>query len=255
MSETTRSFQVIVYCSREASSWVFADIIEKASQDSKIFICHRPTDYEFRLSTLTPELIIFDLDAEGEKSLSAYLEELVNRPETSRPQIVVVSESEAPQNAAYEEWIARGLMSVMKRSETAENKVRILLPMLERLSRFKAHKISERHLKSGEVLIREGEMSHTVYYLKSGKLRAVLKHQKLEEEILGEITPGEFVGEIAAFQQVQRTATVIAIEPSLLIEFDGDRFKDFVLTKPTWGNRLFSSLTKRLQLMNKKNTG
>ncbi|MBX9766742.1 MAG: cyclic nucleotide-binding domain-containing protein [Bdellovibrionales bacterium] len=252
MSETTRAFQVLIFCSQESSSKLFSSIIEKASQESKIFICNRATDYEFRLSTLTPELIIYDLDAEGEKSLNAYIEELVKRSENTRPQIVIVNETGDPKHADHEEWVARGLMTMMRRSDTSENKVRTLVPILERLSRFKAHKISELHLKSGETLIREGEMSHTVYFLKSGKLRAVLKYKKEDEEILGDIEPGEFVGEIAAFQQVERTATVIALEQSLVIEFDGDRFKDFVLTKPTWGNRLFTSLTKRLQIMNKK---
>ena len=250
MSEN-RSFQVLVYSSLEASSQVFSQIIEKASEESKIFICNRATDYEFRLSTLNPELIIYDLEGEAEKSLLPYLQEIVRRPESNRPHMVVTTSDERPKDIP-DEWVARGMITAVKRSDTPEAKVRVLVPILERLSRFKAHKIAEVELKVGDVLIRQGELSHTVYFLKTGKLQAVSGYKTPKEEILGEIEPGEFVGEIAAFQQVVRTATVVALEPSCVIEFDGDRFKDFVLTKPTWGNRLFTSLTKRLQIMNKK---
>jgi NTE family protein len=68
-------------------------------------------------------------------------------------------------------------------------------------------------LPSGGVLFHQGEHSDDVYFVLSGRLRA-LAEANGESKILGEIGRGETVGELALFTGEPRSASIVALRDS-----------------------------------------
>jgi|GEM_PF-3352875 len=74
-----------------------------------------------------------------------------------------------------------------------------------------AQKFQFRDFRSGDVIIREGEISDSMYAIKAGTVR-VTSTRANELLNLAELGPGEIFGEIAALKGIARTATVHALE-------------------------------------------
>ena len=104
-------------------------------------------------------------------------------------------------------------------------------------------------LSPGDVLIKEGENSRSVYLVKSGQLQAV--HKKEDRvTVLGQILEGEFVGEMAYINGEPRSADVVALSDCELIEFGVDRLDSLLFKKPSWSKALMKTLSKRLRRAN-----
>jgi len=73
------------------------------------------------------------------------------------------------------------------------------------------------HLPGGRELMTEGDMPLGVYVLDRGRLRATRTQPDGSTRILGDIIPGEVVGELSILMQRRRTATVRALRDSRLI--------------------------------------
>ncbi len=102
----------------------------------------------------------------------------------------------------------------------------------------------------GEWLMRQGDPADALYFLVRGRLQVWMlpdnDQQDLEPTLLGEITPGESVGEIGLLTGSPRTASVRAIRDSLLMQLDRDAFGAFAESHPTLVLRLAGSIAKRL---------
>ena len=73
------------------------------------------------------------------------------------------------------------------------------------------------HLPGGRQLMAEGDLPLGVYVLDRGRLRATRIQADGSTRILGDILPGEVVGEMSILMQRRRTATVRALRDSRLI--------------------------------------
>lgn len=76
-----------------------------------------------------------------------------------------------------------------------------------------------RQVSSGEVLFRQGDAGDSMVILVSGRLQMTAVSQMGETIVLGEIEPGESVGEFAVLTNEPRSATIRAIRDSNVIEF------------------------------------
>ena len=104
------------------------------------------------------------------------------------------------------------------------------------------------HLDRGGFLFLEGEVGDAAYLLVSGELSVVTRrHEDDELQLLGEITTGELVGEIALLSESVRTATVVARRSSWLLRFDRDNFTRLVLQRPESLTSLVNVLVKRIR--------
>jgi CRP-like cAMP-binding protein len=79
---------------------------------------------------------------------------------------------------------------------------------------------ASRRLVPGQVLIRAGDSGNDVFVVTAGRL-AVSRHEDGEEVHVGDVLPGECVGEMALLRDAPRTATVTAIEDSSVLEVPG----------------------------------
>ncbi len=108
-----------------------------------------------------------------------------------------------------------------------------------------------RYLAPNEILFREGDVADSAFLLKKGNLRAV-RREKEEAIALGEILPGEFVGEMAHITGGTRSADIEATENSELIEIPLGTLDILLFSKPAWSRALMKTLAQRLKAANIK---
>lgn len=106
-------------------------------------------------------------------------------------------------------------------------------------------------LKKGDVLIREGSESDSMYLLQEGSL-AVFKRKGAKDALLGHIHTGELVGEMSFLDQEPRSATVIAATDATLVEIPHQKFVELFQSQPTWFQSLIKTLLNRLRATNAK---
>ena len=106
-------------------------------------------------------------------------------------------------------------------------------------------------LKPDEFLIREGEESANMYYIKSGTL-AVYKLKGSAEKQIGTLYAGELVGEMSFLDHEPRSASVRAIQESELVVVPVDKFQKYLDEQPVWFKALIETLLDRLRRANSR---
>lgn len=104
-------------------------------------------------------------------------------------------------------------------------------------------------LAQNEILLREGENSHNMYWVQNGQL-VVTKKRGSEDVILGYIHSGELVGEISFLDSQPRSATVKAVTEVELIQIPQETFDSIFHTQPKWLEVLVKTLAERLRKAN-----
>lgn len=105
-------------------------------------------------------------------------------------------------------------------------------------------------IKAGEILLTEGTLQPHIFILKSGKM-TVAKSKGRDVKIVGEIGPGEFIGEMAYLgTEKKHGASVVAVEDSEVVEIEGDKFLEVLAANPVWLKALLRSLVGRLEAKN-----
>lgn len=86
-------------------------------------------------------------------------------------------------------------------------------------------------VKVGSTLFEQNEEGDSLYILLSGRL-AAFHQDEGTEQLLGDITPGETLGEMAVFTGQKRTATVKALRDSLLVRLSIEKFQAVIYENP-----------------------
>lgn len=102
----------------------------------------------------------------------------------------------------------------------------------------------------GQCLMREGEIGTECYVIESGEVR-VEKGLGSEPMILGTLTQGDIVGEMALITHEPRSATVTAVEPTEVLVLTQEFFNRNLKQLPPWMSKTIVALAQRL---NKANT-
>ena len=111
--------------------------------------------------------------------------------------------------------------------------------------------VSVKHLKKGDVLVKEGESSNSMYWVQSGTLRLYKKKGQGFIE-LGVVHSGEVVGEMSFLDNQPRSAFVEALQPCDVVEIPRGKFDEFIENQPSWLKSLIQTLVKRLRTTNNK---
>ena len=90
-----------------------------------------------------------------------------------------------------------------------------------------------RFLKKGEIVFAAGEQSHTLFFIDSGKL-LVFSTEGTRVNPLGTLEKGEYLGELSFFDQQPRSAHVICLEDTNLVQISveelNQQFPQWVVT-------------------------
>ena len=93
--------------------------------------------------------------------------------------------------------------------------------------------LRSRAAEPGEVIVRRGEMGHSMYFVASGNVEIELPHGR--HHALGE---GQFFGEIAVLRNARRTATVRATTRTQLLVLDSGDLKSLMAQRPDIAARI-----------------
>jgi CRP/FNR family transcriptional regulator len=100
---------------------------------------------------------------------------------------------------------------------------------------------------TGEVVFREGDDSDTCYVVRSGMVRATREHSDGRTLTLATFGPGEVFGEMAAFDQRPRSATIDAVVDTELVAILGADMRRLLREHIEITFKLAEALVERLR--------
>lgn len=87
-------------------------------------------------------------------------------------------------------------------------------------------------LEASHRLFEQGDEADDVFFLLSGRLRALLRDERGRETVLGEVARGETVGELAMVMGERRGASVVAVRDCVLARLPRDAFERILMGRP-----------------------
>lgn len=99
--------------------------------------------------------------------------------------------------------------------------------------RLKRQGIGPRHFRAGDVILRQGDHSHTFYIIVTGRVEVVHLNPDDEEIHIAYLDEGSYFGEIGMLQERRRIATVRAVTDVEVMPFDQETFKRWMAKSPS----------------------
>ena len=98
----------------------------------------------------------------------------------------------------------------------------------------------------GDIIVRQGEMSDSMYVIQEGQVRILVKHgdQERQVRLAGE---GELIGEMAIFEHDVRSATVQAVGEVRALTIDKKNFLRRISEEPSIAFRILQSMSRRIR--------
>lgn len=100
------------------------------------------------------------------------------------------------------------------------------------------------------ILINEGEVGNSVFFVLSGRLKVYASDESGKELVLEFCGPGDVVGEMA-LDGAKRCATVVTVEPTRCGVISHDRFRARIQRDPDLAMRLITRLIRRSRMATK----
>jgi voltage-gated potassium channel len=94
----------------------------------------------------------------------------------------------------------------------------------------------------GEIIVREGDPAHSMYFIASGEVEIAFKGKKTPLRI----GIGQFFGEVAVLRRSHRSATVTAISRTNLLVLDGQDLRALMHRDPRVAERIHEVVEKRV---------
>ncbi len=100
---------------------------------------------------------------------------------------------------------------------------------------------------SGQTLFKQNDEGDSLYFVISGRLKAVIESEDGQQKVIGEIIRGETVGEMAIFTDEKRSASIIAIRDSTLVRLSKEVFKQVIQAYPLISLNVTKIIINRLK--------
>ena len=110
-----------------------------------------------------------------------------------------------------------------------------------------AESATRRSYRRGQTVCREGDLSSVVQVLLSGHVRIVHGTPDGREVVVGVRGAGDIIGELAAIDELPRSATVEALDDIDVLEIPGDRFVSLCRTRSRISWAVLLVLSSRLR--------
>jgi LmbE family N-acetylglucosaminyl deacetylase len=106
-----------------------------------------------------------------------------------------------------------------------------------------ARQLSERHVRDGEYLCRQGEPGTELYVVMDGNLEVI---QEAECDLRGLCGPGAVLGEVAILADTPRSASLRARGDVKLLAMSGSSFREMLHSHPDLTDRILEIVSRRL---------
>ena len=106
---------------------------------------------------------------------------------------------------------------------------------------------TRRDFPVGAVLMRQGDLSMSMYVILSGRVRVERTTKSGTRLMLAELGPDEVIGEMGVLDREPRTATVTALEDTETLELQGSALAIALVETPAASVGLLRLLSRRLR--------
>lgn len=99
----------------------------------------------------------------------------------------------------------------------------------------------------GEIIVEEGHPGSHICIIEKGRVEVWKNDSNGKKIVLGFLSTGQIFGEMSIIDKAPRTATITAIEPTSIINIDGDRLLDALRQSPPIITTLLKTLITNLK--------
>jgi CRP-like cAMP-binding protein len=110
-----------------------------------------------------------------------------------------------------------------------------------------ARLLRTRRFRRNEVVFHAGDPGDSLFVVASGSVKIVLASPDGEEAIIATLRPGDFFGELSVLDGAERSATAVALEPTVLDSLPRAPFLELVDTQPGLRLALLAGLAAALR--------
>lgn len=103
------------------------------------------------------------------------------------------------------------------------------------------------HFQAGETIFKQGEPGDFFFYIASGTVRVWLELENGDAQLLTELGPGEFFGELALLDEEPRTANVEAIKNCEVWKMEREEFLNLLRGNAHMAVKLLQVVGRRLR--------
>jgi CRP-like cAMP-binding protein len=105
--------------------------------------------------------------------------------------------------------------------------------------------LQERTYLKGETIFTQGDIGRALFIVFSGKIAlARVDAATQKSEVIAEVHPGEFFGEMALLEEMPRTATAYALEDTKVFMLFKIKMESLLFSRPAIGVTIASQLAK-----------
>ena len=160
----------------------------------------------------------------------------------------------------FRTWIESSSLVAEEIKALAAERTRDTGPLVPVTPHFDALKIPDNVLdtavepdeqyQTGDVIVQQGDPSDRFYVLVEGFVSVTHKDKNDKEHKVAHLTAGDYFGEIGLLEGTARIATVTAVSPVVVVSFDRDTFRRWMIHSPSSQNDISETAALR-----RKNTG
>ncbi len=135
-----------------------------------------------------------------------------------------------------------------------------LIKYLQKLDLFKdtpetvlakiAGHTTTRNLAKGDILVRKGEPSDSLFVIRTGWVKVIAKSDKGEEMMLNQCGPGQIIGEMSLIDQEPRSNSMAALSPAQVLEIKYDIVLDVLHRHPVLAISFLNNMFERVRFAN-----
>lgn len=233
---------------------MYMEVLSRKFPNTSIFNSSEWFEAKYKLDNVMPKIVLVDEYLPQESGIDVVKKILKDR---GYKHISIIIMSPVADHDQFTEEVAQGRVQFLTDPDREPALVqcvsRIVAPQKEESENQKQYEL--RQLKTGEFLFKEGDVTEVAYIVKKGTLRAFSECPDGERIMLGEITAGEFVGEMGHFTDDARSATVQAATDVELIAIPNNMLDQVIFNRPSWAKALVKTLSHRLKRANRALVG
>jgi CRP-like cAMP-binding protein len=110
-----------------------------------------------------------------------------------------------------------------------------------------AQKVHKRNLSKDEVLFYKGDGGDSLFIINKGRVKIVTQDSQENEVVLNQVGAGEIIGEMALLDHEPRSAGVVALEETSVMELSREDFMEILSRQPELALSVIRSLISRLR--------
>lgn len=103
------------------------------------------------------------------------------------------------------------------------------------------------HFAAGEVIFQQGDAGNALYLIEAGKVRIFVQNEDGQELSVNVCGAGDVFGEMSVIDELPRSASAAAIEPTALLRLSRERFREHLRRSPQLGLAFMKALSALLR--------